>query len=191
MRYLALLCMLLFSRPAVTEKWVILKGCTLRVAGSTNINHFVCSVDQYSSPDTLLLCKNPGGVFMQGCLQLPVDHFDCGNTAMTDDLRKTLQEKAYPLMQIRFLSLEKYPDLKTTPENIIGTVCIELAGVSRKMQVDYQVVMDAQQVLHLTGTQHIRFSDFNLIPPKKLGGMIRANDELDVIFYINFRVIPG
>lgn len=187
---IGLLIILMAGKPDTTEKWVVLKGCTLKVEGSTNVSHFTCSVADYATPDTLFFFRTTDkDVPLKGCLRLPVNGFDCLNRTMTADLRKTLKSDDYPHMRIRFLSLQKYPALKPNQEDITGLVCIELAGTARTMEINYHISMDEQQVVHLTGEQQINFSDFNLDPPRKLGGMIRANDKLTVAFQINFRVI--
>jgi len=172
-------------------KWIILKDCTVRVNGSTNINKFSCGIPDYLRSDTLT-CYRPGNdvaVTLAGRLALPVISFDCNNNMMTNDLRKTLKAKEFPSLNIYFISLEKYPELNNAQEAITGIVNIELAGVSKKIEVNYRFSMDEQKIIHLVGTQTIRFSDFSLIPPRKLGGMIRADDRLDVIFRVNFKKI--
>ncbi len=172
-------------------KWIILKDCTVRVNGSTNINKFSCSIPEYQRSDTLT-CYRPGNevpVVLSGRLALPVISFDCNNSMMTNDLRKTLKAKEFPSLNIYFISLEKYPELNHAQEPITGLVNIELAGISKKIEVNYRFSMDEQKIIHLVGTQTIRFSDFLLVPPRKLGGMIRADDRLDVIFRINFKRI--
>jgi len=70
-----------------------------------------------------------------------------------------------------------------------GAVSIELAGVSKKVNVNYKISMDDEHVIHLLGKQSVNFSDFQLTPPKKFAGMVRANDKLEVEFNINFKVI--
>ncbi len=169
---------------------MILKDCTVRVNGSTNINKFSCVVPDYLRSDTLTCYKgNDLPVILSGRLALPVISFDCSNSMMTNDLRKTLKAKEFPSLNIYFISLEKYPELNNTQESITGVVNIELAGVSKKIEINYQISMDEHKIIHLVGTQTIRFSDFALVPPRKLGGMIRADDRLDVIFKINFKRI--
>ncbi|HEY0175532.1 MAG TPA: YceI family protein [Pedobacter sp.] len=175
-------------------KWVISKDCTVRVNGSSNVNKFSCSIPEYSGPDTLICYKNGINntpVTLCGRLILPVIGFDCQNKMMTSDLRKTLKAKEFPNFSITFISLEKYPVLRAGQENITGIVSIELAGVSKKIEINYKISMDEQKVIHLTGNQSVLFSDFNLVPPKKLGGMIRTNNRLDVTFNMSFRVIGG
>ena len=177
-----------------TIKWVILKECTVKVNGSTNVNTFTCTVPVYQNNDTLsclIKSNNKAVVIMNGRMALPVLNFNCVNTMMTRDLRKTLKEKEFANFYIYFLSMERYPALKSTPEQITGIVNIELAGVKKQLEINYSISMDNDGIVHLAGTQSIHFSDFNLVAPRKLGGMIRANDQLDVVFTINCRIIKS
>lgn len=169
-------------------KWLILKGGTLRVNGSTNINTFSCLVADNAPIDTLICTLNKDAtVNMSGKINLDIYGFDCHNPMMTLDLRKTLKAKEYPTMHINFLSLNKMPDLKCVPELINGWVNIELSGVAKKYEVSYRFSMDNAKVIHLIGDRSVNFSDFNITPPKKLGGIIRANDKLDVEFSLDLK----
>lgn len=189
---IALLCFIGWNNNESTLKnrWIVLKGGTLRVNGSTNINTFSCLVANESPNDTITCFLNKDAtITMTGKIDLWIFGFDCHNPMMTADLRKTLKAKEYPTMKISFVSLNKYPDLKTTQESIKGFVNIELAGVIRKYEVSYKFFMDEQRIIHLIGDRSVNFSDFKLTPPKKLGGIIRANDNLDVEFGLSFRAI--
>jgi hypothetical protein len=181
-----LLFVLAFAPPV---KWVVIKGGSLKVDGTTNINKFSCVVKEYNSADTISFLPRAGFVGMSGCIRLPVFSFDCMSGPMTEGLRKSLNAKEFPRLNITFLSLKKYPALTSAEEVISGTVYIELAGVSKKIDVNYRVFMDNQQVIHLVGNQTITFTAFGLTPPRKLGGMIRTDDQLDVEFHINFKAI--
>lgn len=175
-------------------KWVVLKDGAVKVDGSTNVNKFSCSITGYTSPDTLICYKNSNkdaAAVLSGQLALPVISFDCMVAMMTSDLRKTLKSKEHPLLRISFISLQKYPELKPSEELITGIVAIELAGASKKFEVNYRISMDGKNIIHMLGSQRIRFSDFHLRPPRKLGGMIKADDALDVTFRVNFKMLPG
>ncbi|MDE3143285.1 MAG: YceI family protein, partial [Bacteroidota bacterium] len=115
--------------------------------------------------------------------------FDCHNTLMTADLRKTLRAKEFPKMKIHFLSLNKFPELRSTEETITGWVNIELSGVTKKFDVKFRFYTDDQKIIHLIGIRSINFSDFNLTPPRKLGGIIQTKDKLDVEFGLNFKTL--
>lgn len=168
-----------------------MQGGSLKVEGSTNVNKFTCVIDSYAKPDTLLLYKNnPKGIApVSGILKLDVQNFDCHNPVMTSDLRKTLKVKSFPKLTIRFINLSKYPDLSGNTELIKGLVAIELAGVTKRFEVDYKLISAGESAISLIGTRQVNFSDFNIVPPRKIGGMIQTNNELNVIFKLRIKVI--
>ncbi|MEJ6979217.1 YceI family protein [Pedobacter sp. P351] len=178
------------NKPQVTQ-WVIMKGGSLKVDGSTNVNKFNCAIVNYAQPDTLSLSRyaGKGTLKISGFLKLDVQNFDCHHPIMTSDLRKTLKAKEFPKLTIRFLSLNKYPDLGARQELIKGLVTIELAGVTRRLEVDYKFLSSGENVINLIGTRKVNFSDFNIIPPRKIGGMIKTNNELSVVFNLRMKVI--
>jgi len=166
-------------------KWVVSQNSNLSVNGSTNINKFSCVVPAYDRTDTLFMSKSKRNneVSLSGSIGLSISSFDCHNSGMTKQLQKTLKEKQFPALHIRFLSLN------TQPEMITGLVVIEIAGVSKRFEINYQINRDDQKSIHLLGSRVINFSDFNLIPPQKLGGMIKTKDELSVEFQMNIKAI--
>ena len=94
-------------------------------------------------------------------------------------------------MKIQFLSLNKYPEMKGQQEVINGQVKIELSGVTKSYEVNYKFYVDDKKMLQLVGDRKVNFSDFNLTPPRKLGGIIRVNDILNVEFNLKIKVQAG
>jgi hypothetical protein len=180
--------LLLFSPPE-KSKWVINENSSLSVNGTTNINKFSCDIPTYDQTDTLIMSRANKDIALTGNIGLKVESFDCHNSMMTKDLRKTLKEKDFPRLFIHFLSLSEFPQLSAEPKPITGWVNIELAGISKRFEINYKVSMDDQKIIHLLGTRDINFSDFNLIPPRKLGGMIKTNDQLSVAFHLKMKSI--
>jgi hypothetical protein len=170
-------------------RWLLSKDCSLKVNGSTNINKFNCSIPNYPSPDTLIFSrqKNNEAIKISGAMSLEVKNFDCHNPMMTADLRKTLKAKDFPRIIISFISLSKYPEQGN--QMITGMVTIQLAGTTKHFEVDYRFVPQDNETLTLIGTKRINFSDFNITPPRKLGGMIKTNDELSVEFILKARIL--
>lgn len=172
------------------KKWVITKGCSLKVEGTTNVNRFSCIINNYSKPDTIIALKgSQSSVQLNGNIQLDIHDFNCHNPVMTADLRKTLKAKQYPRLVIKFLSLNLYPDAASRHKTTKGFVMIELAGESKRFDVDYKIVSAESNYINLIGSRSIHFSDFNIEPPTRLGGMIRTNNELDVVFNLKLKVI--
>lgn len=180
-----------FYYPDNKAVWVVMQGSSLSVNGTTNINSFQCDINNYNLPDTISLLKglSKGQLLpMNGKLNLEIEAFDCHNRMMTADLRKTLKAKIYPILAVKFVSINSFPDFKN-PSKITGVVDISLSGVSKRFEINYLFTGDEKQEVHLKGNQKIHFSDFNLIPPSKLGGVIKANDELLVEFKLNLKPI--
>jgi hypothetical protein len=178
------------SSPYIA-KWVVVSGSSLQVEGSTNVNKFKCEIVNYSKPDTIIVYRNSGNaesLQLTGNLKLNVQSFDCHNPVMTGDLRKTLKVKEHPNLFIKFLTLNKFPS-NQQQEVIKGLVDIQLAGVTKRFDVNYKFSKDAQNIVHLIGTRNVNFSDFNLTPPRKLGGMIQTDDQLKVQFRLRMKAL--
>jgi hypothetical protein len=172
-----------------TKKWLVSQNSSLYVNGSTNINQFSCEIPSCDQTDTLTITKSRSdkAITLSGNIGLSIQSFDCHNSVMTRDLRKTLKEKQYPKLHIIFLSLSSFPELTTKPQLITGIVDIALVGITKRCDVNYQVSVDNEKVIHLLGSRDISFSDFNLIPPRKLGGIIKTDDKLSVTFHLKIK----
>ncbi len=108
---------------------------------------------------------------------------------MTADLRKTLKSKQFPKMVIRFISLSSFPEKTLKPYLVNGLVSIELAGIAKRFNVTYKVSPAGKDMVKLSSSREIKFSDFNIIPPRKIGGMIQTSDRLTAEFNLNFKVL--
>ena len=107
---------------------------------------------------------------------------------MTRELRKTLKADQFPHLKVKFLSLKELDNLNQNVNKICGNVEITIAGISKRYEITYQLQQEKNN-MKLVGVQPIHFSDFKLIPPKKVGHLVRANDKLSVVFNLNLRAI--
>lgn len=176
--------------PRNPIKWAIEKTSTLKVAGKSNVNEFTCNIAGYYQPDTLSYTEDDNGkaVRLNGCLEIDVFRFDCHNKMITQDLRKTLKAENYPTLIIRFVSLERTPSFQNITQKMKGWVEVELAGVRKTFQINYEFVRKSNDTYVLNGSRVFCFSDFNLAPPRKLAGAIKIKDEFSVDF--SLRLLP-
>ena len=181
--------MLMSLSAQAQTKWLISGSSSLSVNGTTNINKFECDIPNCDQTDTLTVWKSDKGIALSGSINPATLSFDCHKAMMTHDLRKTLKSKKYPNLHIRFLSLSELPVLSVSPIAITGQVEITIAGVKKCYVVNYEIAEDAEKVIHLLGSKELNFSDFNLVPPRKLGGMIKTNDQLSVAFHLKMKTI--
>lgn len=153
---------LLFSANVFAQK----NG--LEINGWTNINTFKCSNPKF---------KNSSSVYSFTGNQLPnisvaVDDFDCRNKMMTADFRKVLQSDKYPNLNIRFIEFKK-----SNSNKFEAVVEVKMMTVARKYNIEFSLYNNS-----LVGNKRLRFSDFKIVPPKKMGGMVYVKDELDLVF---------
>lgn len=166
-------------------KWAIQKSSSLRINGSTNVNNFGCDIKGYYQTDTIRASdEHPVSkmVTLRGSMEIEVNKFDCYNKIMTTDLQKTLKVKEYPRMVITFLSLERNPIINSNKDFMRGWVEIELAGTCKRFEVCYTFSKTNSSLIELQGTRSFSFADFSLVPPKKLGGLVKVKDQFDVNF---------
>jgi hypothetical protein len=178
---------LLIAPPKVIiEKWVIEKNSNLCIEGRSNVNSFRCDVIEYLHPDTVLFYKEEQQpqFNIKGGLTIKVNGFDCHQRYMTNDLRKTLKADDYPSLKIDLLSIGNFTPVN---KNIKGAVAIALSGIARKMEVDYTVQTGTDGNLYLNGSRQVLFSDFGLTPPRKLAGLIKVEEQINIRFQLILR----
>jgi hypothetical protein len=66
---------------------------------------------------------------------------------------------------------------------------IGLANVVKNFSVDFLIKNEASLKFNLCGNKKMRFSDFLLIPPSKVAGLVKINEELNIDFELYFRMV--
>ena len=177
-----LLAGLLCSAFSNEGTWVIDRQSRMTIHGSTNINTFSCQIGSYTGHDTLRYYQNIAGCEMQfssSTMTIPIRHFDCGSRQISSDFWKTLKSETHPRLRIDFVSLQNIP--VRSDGLVSGVVDISLAGVTTRYTILFDMRVKNNLVL-LTGIHVANFSDFNLVPPEKLRGLIRVQQLLRVEF---------
>ncbi len=184
MKRITLLVLVFFLNSGFTDKgmWIIDSDSKLTIQGSTNINEFSCKINYYLGADTLQYEKNYNSgmlVFSNNCMSIPITNFECDTKQISRDFRESLKAETYPDLTIYFRSLE-CPGSKNGLIN--GVVDISLAGATTQYTIQYKVTVKDKKTILLKGIRPVAFSDFKLVPPKKLQGLIRVDEILNVEF---------
>lgn len=181
---------LFFNPPkASVEKWIIEKSSNLSIEGRSNVSSFQCDVTEYLRADTVFFYKDDQQIFTtKGGLTINVNGFDCHQRYLTNDLRKTLKAAEFPLLKIDLLSLGNFT-AGDGNQKVKGWVAVQLAHITRKIEVDYTVKTGNGGILHLYGSQQLLFSDFGLVPPQKLAGLIKVEQQINIRFQLILRPI--
>ena len=137
------------------------------VNGKTNVNTFKCFNANFSQQSNTYSFKKNQLPF----LQLEVNNFDCGNKIMTKDMKTTLQASKYPKMFVKFLSFVK---VSNTQYN--AKIEVKLTDKTRYYETPFYPAGS-----NLVGKEYVKFSDFGLKAPTKMGGMIVVEDQLTLV----------
>ena len=145
----------------------------VQINGSTNINKFQCVNNKF---------RAEAGIYSFSGKNLPniilrVSDFDCGNRMMTKDFQKILNVEKYPEMTIRFINFIK------NQTSFLAVVEVRMMNQSKRYNVEFGVENN-----RLIGRKNVKFSDFNITPPKKMGGMIVVKDDLNLVFSLATKI---
>ena len=171
--------------------WVVENNSSISIAGSSNVNSFICEVKEYLHLDTLKSIseeKIQRLLFKSSQLNLDVRKFDCHNKFITQDFYKTMRVEDYPQLVIKFIAIEQFCGY-VPHQNLKGWVDIQLASVTKRMQLDLVMFRQGGAKYKLTGNKRMKFSDFKLTAPSKVAGLIKINEEIDVEFELFFKAV--
>lgn len=177
--------------PSTLVKWSVEKNSTLRILGSSNLHDFQCDALGYAASDTLSFIASQHGaarIPLKGSLKIEINTINCHNFIITRNFRTTLKANEHPYLIVKFLSLERLPSFTNNKDNLKGIVEIELGGVAKKFEIPYKIQKNGQVVL-LNGQRNFTFSDFEIIPPRILGGLVKIYNSFNVEF--NLKIIQS
>jgi hypothetical protein len=156
------------------------------VFGSTNVSRFTF---EYTEPITInkpvLVKKNDGGLKLQGGLiDLKVRAFDSGYGMMNGDFRKMLKEEINPFIQVVLVSL--FPKWLPDGNWLEGTVeiLVEMNNIKKKYTILCKI--DNPGSLLIYGREKMRLTDFELVPPVRMMGMVKVNEYVDFDLSLRF-----
>ncbi|MBA5247394.1 hypothetical protein H1R16_03865 [Marnyiella aurantia] len=138
---------------------------TVEILGKTNVNTFKCTNTSIAKPAGSFSSETKLPV-----LQLKVADFDCRNKMMTNDFRKILNSEQHPHFTVRFIEFKKNA-------NSYYSAIVEVKILNRKR---FYTVTFFENKNMLTGNETVRFSDFGIVPPTKMGGTIVVKDHLEL-----------
>lgn len=161
-------------------------GCVnfLVINGESNINKFSFS---YMTP--LLSGEDntsKGAEDERIDFKIPVHQFKPGNPRMYDDFLSLLKAKEYPYIVISLLTGNSNRE-RNSGISRDERISVTIAGVTREYTVNCTLA-HCNEDLVLNGMQIVKLTDFGLIPPVRLSGIVKVENEINVRFgfIVNF-----
>ncbi len=157
-------------------------GCVnyIVINGESNVNRFSFIYTTLSTDfrNSLFYPSLP----VENEITIPVRDFEASNPLMYKDFLTNLHEHEFPTITIKFYNQEQNNGLIPVL-NPRYNIMITIAGVTREYNVECEIQNCGSHYL-LKGSRAVRLSDFNLVPPEKLSGLVKVKDEFVVSFGI-------
>lgn len=114
-------------------------------------------------------------------VSVKVKSLDSKSAGLAKRLHKELAYKEFPNISFKFNRLVV---LKKDSVEIEGDLIIK--GVTKKIKLDGNVVFkeNSGDMLFFLGSKTLKMTDFNIVPPKVLLGIIKTGNEVNVDFNI-------
>lgn len=142
----------------------------VEILGKTNVNSFKCTNSQISKPSGSFRTEA-----QLPLIQLKVTDFDCHNRMMTNDFRKILKAEQHPYFSVKFIKFTK------ASGNSYDAI-VEVKIMNKKRF--YNLNLNENKGV-LSGVQTVRFSDFGIVPPRRMGGAVVVRDHLELNLRLN------
>jgi hypothetical protein len=159
---------------------------SLIIRGESNVNKFQCSYDvsQFSDSFEINFTADKTRLqFSNAELNLKNVFFNCGHKAINKDFHRLLKTDEYPSIQLELLSAEGEPN-----SSILHTkLNITISGVSKVYELPVEVD-NTQKAVMVCGKLPIDINDFKLSPPKKLLGIIKVSNKIEIDFNLEVKI---
>jgi len=148
------------------------------ISGKSNINNFSFYYDIPANRTDNILKTNIEKQNVE--ISIPIREFEASNPLMYEDFLNMLKASDYPLIKISFHK-QQIPVATNISSVSNPEIIISIAGVSKTYKIPCSL-LNCSYGIYLTGIQTVRLTDFRLIPPVKLKGLVRVEDEINVDF---------
>jgi len=173
MRVLLILLLILLN-PDLKEREVIVTKKVITVSGQTSIGGFNCDYAKNGLKDTLYIDHTK---FLKELIfDIPVNDFACGNFLLNRDFRKTIKAEEFPTAKVRV------SNLKSNYGHYTCDLSVGLVGKHLK----FPALVLKRTAEGVSGKLILSFEDLELETPKKMGGLIKVEEELHLEIQLGF-----
>jgi hypothetical protein len=156
----------------------VLPSSNLTIIGDSNIAKFQCKFDtDYLKGSQEIYYRQAGDRinFKGAILVLNNRGFDCGSRGINSDFHDLLKTREHPEILLEMSRVDLL-----SPTKGVANVGITIAGIQK--YYDVPVMIKNGIISEFKGALVVNINDFKLEPPKKLFGMIKVKDEIEINF---------
>lgn len=171
---------------AIKESSVILvTDSFLKINGETNVSTFECefNISAISEYITIKYVDFEHKIeFEDTKLTLPNLEFDCGGKAINKDFKELLKTEEHPSITLKLKELSK---VNTNSNSRIATIEITISNIVKTYNIPVSIVNN--DLLNVSGVMPLDITDFNLVAPTKMLGMIKVSPKIEIDFSLKIK----
>lgn len=150
---------------------IIIDQLQIEIHGNSTVGKYSCS-NTLAYRDTIYLHSNSKNSLKS---EIPMSNFQCGNRIMDKDLKTTVKASKFP-------------------KSTVSITNIKAHGTQYKCNINFRITdktLTFQNLIlkntkeTLEGSVAVNFSDIELEPPTKMGGIIKVKDEFVIHFSLH------
>lgn len=153
--------------PSGPKESIIILKQAFTIEGATSVGNFTCTYE-LEQRDTLQAGHQQGESSVK--YKIPSDAFGCRNFLLNRDFKKTIKAKEYKEIKVEISKLRKKDN------NYLCDLKLKLAG-KEKVYTNTLLKTTSEE---LNGFLLVQFSEFELSPPKKMGGLIKVKEDIKI-----------
>lgn len=147
---------------------IIIDRLEIEILGNSTVGQYNCS-NSLAYRDTIFLNSNTKNSLKS---EISMNNFECGNRIMNKDVKSTVKATKFPKSTVTITNIKPF-----------GTnyKCSLNFRITDKT-LSYQNMILKTTKKSLEGVVAVNFSDIELEPPTKMGGLIKVKDEFVIHF---------
>ncbi len=154
----------------------------LLIEGKTNISYFKCEFNTNEIKKPIPIYYNVNNdkiVFEKAKLTLDNECFDCGSKGINKDFRALLKTDEYPEIELYL------KEVKGDDDSVNALLELFIAGKSQSYFIPLTVSKEDTDHIFVSGVLKLNIADFDLVPPKKVFGLITVSEHIEIDFKLN------
>jgi hypothetical protein len=154
------------------------------IYGESNISDFQLKYEDSGSGNLESTHKHK--VFeneeIQNLFEFEIDNFKTANRRISHDFKQMLQSDSNPTIRIQFD--ENFCQSKNKNDEQLFDVLIKIGGVERQVKVECIAQGNSEKTQLFLGKSVILLSDFGLVPPRHIFGLIKVEESIMITFEV-------
>lgn len=150
-------------------------GISSELSGTLLLSEPVSSMDELQSADLQSLS-----------LEVPVESIENDNGRLTNNMHKYLKEKDHPVITFHLTGIDEILVNGSTAQ-LTSRGDVTVAGVTLPITITNEMRLQDGGTLVVTGVQDLKMTDFGIDPPTAMLGAIRAADEVQIHYTLQFQ----